>query len=317
MNPNATVSAKALKHPTDVPPLKSDVASLREDFKRHLSYTLGRDRYSTNHHYHYNALVLTLRDRLMDRWKGTNQAYARNDVRRAYYISLEFLMGRALRNAHLNLGLDDEVKQAMEQVGLQLEELAEQEPDAGLGNGGLGRLAACFIDSCATLQLPVMGYGIRYEYGMFRQTIVDGAQHEEPDHWLEHGHPWELVRPEFETRVHFGGHTEFYRSERGELAVRWVDTHDVLAIPHDVPIPGFENGTVNTLRLWKATATAEFDLQEFNEGDYPYQKLIDLYVGIDYDGWILLECRGKPKDRVEAMIEQRELFEKMVAKAQG
>jgi starch phosphorylase len=265
---HATVTTQALKHPTDVPPLAMDVESLREDFRRHLSYTLGRDRYSTNHHYHYNALVLAVRDRLMDRWKATNQAYARSDCRRGYYLSLEFLMGRALRNAQLNLGIDDQVRAAMEELGLQLEDLADQEPDAGLGNGGLGRLAACFIDSCATLQLPVMGYGIRYEYGMFRQTLVAGHQHEEPDHWLERGHPWELARPEFAQRIHFGGHTEFYRNEQGHLAVRWVDTHDVLAIPHDVPIPGYQNQTVNTLRLWRATATAEFDLEEFNQGDY-------------------------------------------------
>ncbi|MDA3960134.1 MAG: glycogen/starch/alpha-glucan phosphorylase [Planctomycetota bacterium] len=245
-----------------------EAGAIAQDTKRHLAYTLGRDRFAQNHHYQYNALVLALRDRLMERWKATNQAYARSDCRRAYYISLEFLMGRALRNAQLNLGIDDQVREAMEGLGLAWEDLAETEADAGLGNGGLGRLAACFIDSCATLQLPVTGYGIRYEYGMFRQAIRNGYQNEEPDHWLEEGCPWELLRAEFAQRVHFGGHTEFYRTEQGTLAVRWVDTHDVLAIPHDVPIPGFENGTVNTLRLWKATATAEFDLQEFNEGDY-------------------------------------------------
>ncbi|MBS1214595.1 MAG: glycogen phosphorylase, partial [Proteobacteria bacterium] len=153
-------------------------------------------------------------------------------------------------------------------IGLEMEELVESEPDAGLGNGGLGRLAACFIDSCATLQLPVMGYGLRYEYGMFRQHIEDGYQVEEPDHWLRNGHVWELERPELTVRVRFGGHTEIYQENDRTRHVRWVDSHDVLAVPYDIPVPGYKNGTVNTLRLWKAAATDEFDLDEFNAGDY-------------------------------------------------
>ena len=142
-------------------------------------------------------------------------------------------------------------------------------PMQGLGNGGLGRLAACFLDSCATLQLPVKGYGLRYEYGMFRQQIIDGQQVEEPDHWMRDGNPWELERPEYTQRVHFGGHTEFRKDDNGKLRVQWVDTHDVLAVPFDTPIPGYRNNTINTLRLWKAAATDEFDLGEFNAGDYP------------------------------------------------
>jgi len=147
--------------------------------------------------------------------------------------------------------------------------LAESEHDAGLGNGGLGRLAACFLDSCATLQLPVTGYGIRYDYGMFRQQIVGGEQVEEPDHWLRDGNPWEIERPEYTQRVRFGGRTEHHRDVSGRLAARWVDTKDVLAIPYDVPIPGYQHGPVNTLRLWKAAATDEFNLGEFNAGLYP------------------------------------------------
>jgi len=149
-----------------------------------------------------------------------------------------------------------------------MEDLAENEHDAALGNGGLGRLAACFLDSCATQQLPVMGYGIRYEYGMFRQHLENGRQVEEPEHWLRDGNPWELERPEYSRRVHFGGRSEFYNAADGTLQIRWVDTHSVLAVPYDIPIPGYRNGTVNTLRLWKAVATDAFDLGEFNAGSY-------------------------------------------------
>jgi len=254
---------------TDLPPLGMDVFDLVEDFRRYYTYTLGRDRHSRSAHYAYQALVLILRDRLMERWKSTRYAYEGSDCKHAYYLSLEFLIGRTLGNATLNLGLDETSVLALQCLGLQLEELAEAEHDAGLGNGGLGRLAACFLDSCATLQLPVTGYGIRYEYGMFRQLIIDGRQIEEPDHWLRAGNPWEIERPEYTQRIHFGGRSEFSRDAGGELRARWVDTHDVLAIPYDIPIPGYRNGTVNTLRLWKAAATDEFDLGEFNAGMYP------------------------------------------------
>ena len=177
-------------------------------------------------------------------------------------------MGRTFGNAMLNLGLENPLHEALHNLGLDLEELVESEPDAGLGNGGLGRLAACFIDSCATLQLPVMGYGLRYEYGMFRQNIEDGNQVEEPDHWLRNGHVWEIERPELTQRIRFRGHTETQEGHDRIKRVVWVDTHDVLAVPFDIPIPGYQNETVNTLRLWKAGATDEFDLGEFNAGDY-------------------------------------------------
>ncbi|MGA7801799.1 MAG: glycogen/starch/alpha-glucan phosphorylase [Gammaproteobacteria bacterium] len=254
---------------TELPPLGLDVASLAADFRRYFSHTLGRDKHCRSTHYPYEALALTLRDRLMERWKTTRYAYEERDCKRAYYLSLEFLMGRALSNAMLNLGTTDAVTEALGGLGLVLEELAESEHDAGLGNGGLGRLAACFLDSCATLQLPVMGYGIRYEYGMFRQHIENGEQVEEPDHWLRDGNPWELERPEYTRRVRFGGHTRFHHDGDGGLRASWIDTHDVLAVPYDVPVPGYRNGTVNTLRLWKAAATDEFDLGEFNAGSYP------------------------------------------------
>jgi len=257
-------------HPelTEVPALGMKTTDLAADFRRHFSTTLGRDRFCMSTHYPYTALALVLRDRLMERWKNTRYVYQETDSRRAHYMSLEFLMGRALGNAMLNLGVNDAATAALEKYGIELEEVAEAEHDAGLGNGGLGRLAACFLDSCATLQLPVIGYGIRYEYGMFRQHIENGHQIEEPDHWLRNGNPWELERPEFTQRIHFGGRTELYRDADGITRSRWVDTQDVLAVPYDVPVPGYRNGTVNTLRLWSAAATDEFNLDEFNAGDY-------------------------------------------------
>lgn len=253
---------------TKLPALGMDSGTISSDFRRYFSHTLGRDRNCKSVHYLYTALAYTQRDRLMERWKNTHYAYDESDCKRAYYLSLEFLMGRALGNAMLNLGIQDETTRAMYDLGIVLEEIAENELDAGLGNGGLGRLAACFLDSCATLQLPVRGYGIRYEYGMFRQHIENGNQIEEPDHWLRDGNPWELERPEFTRRVRYGGYTERYHSPAGELCVRWVGTRNVLAVPYDVPVPGYRNGTVNTLRLWHAAATDEFDLGEFNAGSY-------------------------------------------------
>ena len=252
----------------DLPPLGLDQAAIATDFKHYFAHTLGRDGNCRSTHYPYKALAMSVRDRLMERWKRTQEAYDASQCKRTYYLSLEFLMGRSLGNAMLNIGITDAATRALFDLGLELEEIAEAEPDAGLGNGGLGRLAACFLDSCATLQYPVKGYGIRYEYGMFRQHIVDGRQIEEPDHWLRDGNPWEMERPEYKQRVAFGGRTEFYQDELGVRRARWVDTRDVLAVPYDTPIPGFRNGTVNTLRLWQASATDEFDLEEFNAGSY-------------------------------------------------
>jgi starch phosphorylase len=257
-------------HPklTELPPLGMDRKTIDEDFLRYYNRTLGRDKQHCTDHYLYEALAYTVRDRLMERWKETRIAYEDQDARRTCYLSLEFLMGRALSNAMLNLGVTDAVTRVLYDYGIRLEEIEAAEHDAGLGNGGLGRLAACFLDSCATLQLPVLGYGLRYEYGMFRQELVNGYQIEEPDHWLRDGNPWELERPEYTQRIQFGGHTEFYKAENGDLRVRWINTHDVLAVPYDIPVPGYRNNTVNSLRLWKATATDEFDLDEFNAGDY-------------------------------------------------
>ncbi len=251
------------------PPLAMDAQGISEDFRRYYSHTLGRDRDCRSAYYTYRALANTFRDRLMERWKRTRQAHDEADCKRTHYLSLEFLMGRTLSNALLNLGADEATRTGLGELGLYLEDLAGCEPDAGLGNGGLGRLAACFLDSCATLQLPVKGYGLRYEYGMFRQMIDNGYQVEEPDHWMRDDNPWELRRPEYTQRIPFRGRTERYKDAAGRPAVRWVDTHDVLAVPYDIPIPGYQNDSINTLRLWKAAATDEFDLDEFNAGSYP------------------------------------------------
>ncbi len=253
---------------TDVPRVGQSSDDLIKGMQRHFLRTLGLSKACISDHYKYQALAYTVRDRLMENWKDTKEAITEANGKRTSYLSLEFLMGRALGNAVLNLGLDEATTEALHRLGMNIEEMIDAEHDAGLGNGGLGRLAACFVDSCATLQLPVTGYGIRYEYGMFRQRIVDGNQVEEPDHWLREGNVWELERPEYTQRIHFGGYTEHYRDENNQLRCRWAASHDVLAVPFDTPIPGYKNNTVNTLRLWKSSATDEFDLGEFNSGDY-------------------------------------------------
>ncbi len=252
----------------ETPSLPNDADAIEQDFRRYLIHHLGRF-LGCNPYYLYEALSLTLRDRIMADWRDTWLQYRKKEQHRAYYLSLEFLIGRALGNHMLNMDIKEETAKAMKAFTLTLEEIQSEEPDAGLGNGGLGRLAACFLDSCATLALPVQGYGLRYEYGMFRQLIENGYQQEEPDHWLRDGNPWELERAEFTQTVHFGGHTEHFTDPEGFPRARWVDTNDVLAIPFDVPISGYKNGVINTLRLWKAAATDAFNLDEFNAGSYP------------------------------------------------
>jgi len=237
-----------------------------EDLARHFHFTLGRDKIQESHLYLYNALAITLRDHLVSQWRQTRVARVRQ--RRVGYISLEFLMGRTLNNAILNLDLDDTVREALKGYCCDLEEVEQSEHDAGLGNGGLGRLAACFLDSCASLALPVIGYGIRYEYGMFNQEIKNGHQVEHPDNWLRNGNPWEIAAPEKAIRIKFFGHVDVITKKNGQQYRQWNNTHDVLAVPYDMPIPGYQNGIVNTLRLWKSEATDEFDLDEFNAGSY-------------------------------------------------
>uniref|UniRef100_A0A1A8GD14 Alpha-1,4 glucan phosphorylase n=1 Tax=Nothobranchius korthausae TaxID=1143690 RepID=A0A1A8GD14_9TELE len=240
-----------------------NVAELKKGFNRHLHFTLVKDRNIATTRDYYFALAHTVRDHLVGRWIRTQQFYYEADPKRVYYLSLEFYMGRALQNTMINLGLQNACDEAIYQLGLDMEELEEVEEDAGLGNGGLGRLAACFLDSMATLGLAAYGYGIRYEYGIFNQKIRDGWQVEEADDWLRHGNPWEKARPEYMLPVHFYGHVEETRD-----GPKWVNTQVVLAMPYDTPIPGYMNNTVNTMRLWSARAPNDFNLKDFNVGDY-------------------------------------------------
>jgi starch phosphorylase len=245
------------------------VEAIKKCFQYHIKYTLAKDQYSATDHDRYYALAMTVRDRLIERWIQTSQVYYEKDVKRVYYLSMEYLMGRAMGNNVINLRMDQAVTTAMSELGLDWSYLRDIEPDAGLGNGGLGRLAACFLDSMATLELPGYGYGVRYDYGIFRQAIKDGCQVEEPDHWLRHGNPWEIERPEYQFEVHFGGRVVEERDpSTGRLVVRWTDYETVVGVPYDFPIAGYNNNTVNNLRLWTAKATEEFDLNFFNNGDY-------------------------------------------------
>ncbi|BCD96162.1 glycogen/starch/alpha-glucan phosphorylase [Marinagarivorans cellulosilyticus] len=249
-----------MKKDDDNPTLGNSGMHLADDLQRHYNFTLGRVDSHVQPQYLLKALSFAVRDRLMERWRLSREAETNKKTKRVYYLSLEFLLGRSLSNAVKNLGLEDSTEKALHNYGCTLEELETSEIDAGLGNGGLGRLAACFLDSCATLDYPVMGYGIRYEYGMFQQRIEQGRQVECPDHWLRDGNPWELERPDHRRRIKFYGRTDHYTNDVGKQCARWVDTSDVYALAYDMPIPGYDTQTVNTLRLWKATATDEFNL---------------------------------------------------------
>jgi starch phosphorylase len=222
---------------------------------------------ATKHDY-YMALAYTVRDRMLHRWISTASTYTQQGSRTVAYLSAEFLMGPHLGNNLVNLGMYSEMREAVSEMGFNLEELLALEDEPGLGNGGLGRLAACFLDSLATLELPAIGYGIRYEFGIFQQEIVDGWQVEKTDKWLRFGNPWELARPEWAVDVKLGGCTERYLDEHGRTRVRWIPHKIVNGVPYDTPILGYRNNTANTLRLWKAEAPESFDFSVFNRGDY-------------------------------------------------
>ena len=245
-----------------------DSQSIQLSFANHLEYSLSKDQYTATMRDLYISLALATRDRLIERWIRTQQMYYSQDVKRIYYLSAEYLMGRALINNMINLGMYEQTRDAMEALNIDLETVSEEEPDMGLGNGGLGRLAACFLDSMATLELPAHGYGIRYEFGIFDQVIRNLGQAELPDVWLKYGNPWEIARPEYSFAVHFYGEVKQTHLPDGRLKAEWVDTNDVIGIPYDTPIGGYGNNTVNTLRLWSARASNEFDLQYFQGGDY-------------------------------------------------
>ena len=242
--------------------------ALKRSFLDNLFYMQGKFPVLATGYDYYMALAYAVRDRMLQRWNSTASAYTQQGSRTVSYLSAEFLMGPYLGNNLINLGIHDTARQAVAELGLDLDELLRQEDEPGLGNGGLGRLAACFIDSLATLQVPCMGYGIRYEYGIFQQEIVDGWQVERTDKWLRFGNPWEIVRPEWAAEVKFGGHTERYSDEQGRVRVRWVPARVVNGVPYDTPILGYRVNTANTLRLWRAEAPESFDFSVFNRGDY-------------------------------------------------
>jgi glycogen phosphorylase len=241
--------------------------SIKRSVAQHVEYTLGKDEFSVTKRDFFKALALAVRDRMFDRWNETQQRYHLGDVRRVYYLSLEYLVGRLLVDSLHTLGIYEEACAALRELDVDLGEIERMEDDPGLGNGGLGRLAACFLDSMATLGVPAIGYGIRYEYGIFRQEILNGVQVEQPDNWLRYGTPWEVTRSEQLFVIRFGGRVEA-RVTNGRLTHEWIDTEAVVAIANDVPVPGFRSESVNTLRLWSAHASRELDISSFNQGDY-------------------------------------------------
>jgi starch phosphorylase len=243
------------------------VKDLRAAFVQHLRRTMAKDRYTATTRDRYYAFALAVRDRLIDRWLATQQMHHNRLVKRIYYLSLEFLIGRSFEHNVMNLCLEDACREAIQDVGLNWDDLLDQEVDAGLGNGGLGRLAACFMDSLATLNLPSVGYGLRYDFGIFNQRIVNGYQVEVPDEWLKLGYPWEIPHPEYSFTVLFEGHVESRPGPKGS-EWHWEDTKSVVGMPYDLPMVGYSGHTVNTLRLWSAKAAEEFDLDDFNRGSY-------------------------------------------------
>lgn len=243
--------------------------TLQRAFMDNLFYLLGKNKDWATAHDYYMALAYTVRDRLIYRWlKTVQQTYFQKDIKVVCYLSAEYLLGRQLGKNLVNLGLYEQTRQMVQTTGFALSDLLEQEEEPGLGNGGLGRLAACFMDSLAALELPAVGYGLRYEYGIFQQTIENGWQVENPDRWLRFGNPWEIPRLDYTVEVKFGGHTESFTNDQGRYQVRWVPDTTVLGMPYDTLIPGYNTNTVNTLRLWSAQASKGFDLQIFNSGDF-------------------------------------------------
>ncbi len=263
-----------MKKPLAQPPIPSagwaatGPEAMFQSLSHRLVYSVGKDNAMATPRDWFYATAYMTRDQLIERWMQTMRSYYVTDAKRVYYLSMEFLMGRTLMNSLLNLSIEPQCREALQQHGVDMQQVREMEPDAALGNGGLGRLAACFLDSMATLNLPGYGYGIRYEYGMFAQAVEGGWQVEHPDNWLRYGNPWEFPRPEVLFHVKFGGRVVEFSDEKGELRHHWVDTEEVMAMAYDSPIPGYGTSTVNNMRLWSAKASRDFDLKYFNEGNY-------------------------------------------------
>lgn len=265
---NASKSAVKATLPGFEFPIGNDVESLKQSIAGHLRFSLARDTTTATARDWWLATCYAVKDRVLDRFLETQAAHNRNDARRVYYLSLEYLMGRLLENNLVSAGIYDQVKEALESMGLDFEEIMDEEVDMGLGNGGLGRLAACFLDSLATLEYPAIGYGIHYEFGLFRQEFVDGHQVEHPDNWLQNGNPWQIIRPEYQVEVPLYGHVEYHFDSKGDWHPRWVNTRSIIGLPWDIPIVGYGARTVNFLRLWESRASNEFDLDAFNRGGY-------------------------------------------------
>ena len=242
--------------------------SLRDKFYYHLEYSMIKDKTTIKARDIYQALALTIKDNLIEKWLRTDYESHKCNMKTVNYLSMEFLVGRLMMDSLNSMGILEEVRELVKELNFYLSDIEELEPDMGLGSGGLGRLAACFMDSLATHNYPAMGYGIRYEFGIFKQLIRQGYQVEEPDNWLRNGNPWEIKRPEITYRVKFGGRVEHYEREDGKILYYWVDTEDIMAVAWDIPVLGYQTDNVNTLRLWQAQATDDFDFDYFNTGDY-------------------------------------------------
>eukprot|EP01097_Dermamoeba_algensis_P006417 TRINITY_DN401_c0_g1_i6.p1 TRINITY_DN401_c0_g1~~TRINITY_DN401_c0_g1_i6.p1 ORF type:complete len:567 (-),score=175.03 TRINITY_DN401_c0_g1_i6:1232-2932(-) len=247
--------------------LKNDVESIQQSITDHVEYTLACTKYNFNQFAAFQATAASCRDRMIEYWNDTQQYYTETDPKRVYYLSLEFLMGRSLNNAVYNMGVEEPYKEALMDLSYRLEDLYEEEKDAALGNGGLGRLAACFMDSAATLNLPCWGYGLRYKYGMFEQVIHDGWQTELPDYWLTDGNPWEIDRKDVFYPVKFYGKVIAHK-EGNQVKYSWENAEIVEAEAYDIPIPGYGTNNTNNIRLWSSRPHKEFDLEMFNRGDY-------------------------------------------------
>ncbi|MBL9206054.1 MAG: glycogen/starch/alpha-glucan family phosphorylase, partial [Opitutaceae bacterium] len=264
----ASVADKPVAHPTDAATVESVNVKFKQSILRHLTYTLARDMGTAGPRDWWIATAMAVRETILARLIVTQGVHNDQNVRRLYYLSLEYLMGRLLENNLYNTGLIEAARTALGELGVDYDTIREQEVDMGLGNGGLGRLAACFLDSLATLDLPAIGYGIHYEFGLFKQEFINGHQVEHPDAWMIFGTPWEVIRPEYTTEVQIYGEVENVFNDRGDYRPRWVKTKTILGVPYDIPIVGYGTKTVNLLRLWASKSTEEFDLAAFNSGGY-------------------------------------------------
>ena len=248
---------------------QDELAALKRSIIQHILFNLGSDYKSTGKLNYFRGLAYSVRERLVERWiKAQRSYYDNTQTKRVYYLSMEFLPGRFLMNNLINLGMDHLARRTLEEFGYSLQEIESEEWDPGLGNGGLGRLASCFLDSLATLKIPAYGYGIRYHYGIFQQVIENGYQVEKADNWLRIGNPWEFERPQHLYPVYYYGRVHEWRDETGRVRCDWVDTQVVMAMGCDTLIPGYGNEHVINMRLWAAKSSREFNLDFFNVGDY-------------------------------------------------